>query len=125
MEDRNERFKQIRKMLGMNQKEFGEKIGLSRDAVANIENRRTEVKSMTKSLLRKYYGVDLDWFETGNGEMFTETARENDIMYQVGKLFDGETDSFKKRLISILISLDDEYWEVLENIALKTLKKEG
>jgi len=69
MSDIGQRIKQLRKMLGLSQKEFAEKIGKSRIGAG----RRTPDESTLK-LIAKEFNVNEEWLKTGKGEMFIEGA---------------------------------------------------
>lgn len=64
----NERFKIIRTKLEMSQKDFGEKIGVSRDAIANIEGSRTVPKEIHVKSLCATLGISEKWLLTGEGD---------------------------------------------------------
>ncbi|WP_310604799.1 hypothetical protein [Anaerosporobacter sp.] len=51
--------------------------------------------------------------------MFIEMSRDEKIAGFIGKTLSKREDSFKKQFISMLESLDESEWEVLEKIALK------
>ncbi len=42
----NKRIKEIREDINLSQQKFGEKLGVSRDVISNIENNRVEVKTV-------------------------------------------------------------------------------
>ncbi len=60
----------IREKLQLSQREFGERLGISRDVVSNIESGRVQPKSLLVKHMCDLYGVNEEWLETGNGEMF-------------------------------------------------------
>ncbi|UCE18052.1 MAG: PAS domain S-box protein [Gemmatimonadota bacterium] len=65
--DRGQRLRQIRKSLGMNQREFGDRFGKTGPAVSNYElGRLPEDK-----ILKKIYdmGFSIDWLISGEGQM--------------------------------------------------------
>lgn len=66
------RIKKIRQVLGLSQREFGEKLGVSRDVISNIEYNRVEPKEVFIKHLCKTYNVNREWIEFDQGEMFTE-----------------------------------------------------
>ena len=70
----NERIKQLRQALGLSGEKFGEKLGIKRAAVSNIENGRTNISDKTISLICLAYNVNEDWLRTGDGDMFNDTA---------------------------------------------------
>ncbi len=67
-----ERVKQLRKELGMSQVSFGEKLGVKRDVIANIELDRAPVKDLMINLICKTFKVNPLWLEQGEGEMFLD-----------------------------------------------------
>lgn len=69
----HERMKLIRQKNNLTQVEFGEKLGVSRDVYANIENNRLkkpETKDPIIKLISKTFGVSENWLKTGEGEMY-------------------------------------------------------
>ena len=70
----NERIKQLRKTLGLTQQEFAERIGITRNAVANYETGRNEPIGSVLNLICNEYNVNPDWLHNGSGEMFIEPA---------------------------------------------------
>ena len=71
-----ERIKQLRKLKGLNQTEFGAKIGLSQKAVANIETGATSITQRNFDAICREFSVNPDWLRDGVGEMFVETREE-------------------------------------------------
>ena len=66
----NERIKELRKALGLNQTEFGERIGIKQGSVAGYESGiRTPLDSVILSMCREF-NVNEEWLRTGEGEMF-------------------------------------------------------
>lgn len=68
-----ERVKALRKELKLSQPAFGEKLGVKRDVIANIELERAPLKDIMAKMICKTYGVNPLWLEEGVGEMFLET----------------------------------------------------
>lgn len=65
-----ERVRQIRKRLGMNQTEFGKRIGLKQGSLAQIERGTRSATEQTILLICEKYNVDKRWLTEGCGEMF-------------------------------------------------------
>lgn len=61
----SDRIKEIRKENGLNQAEFGNKIGVSRDVIANIEGNRIEVKDIHIIAISNTFGVSESWLRYG------------------------------------------------------------
>lgn len=120
----NERLKKLRKTLDMTQQEFADKIGIKRNSLANYETgRNTPIDAIVVSICREF-NVNEEWLRTGNGEMFIQLSRNEEIAEFVGQLMSDEDDSFKKRLISGLAALDENGWKVLEDF-LDSIQKKG
>ena len=120
----NERLKKLRKTLDMTQQEFADKVGTPRDNIGGYETGRRKPSDAVISLICKTDfpkgKVNENWLKTGEGgddNMFIEAPRDEQITTFVGNLLRNEEDSFKKRFISMLVSLEESDWEVLEKIA--------
>ena len=69
------RVKELREELGLSQPKFGERLGVSRDVISNIELERVEVKDMMINLICKTFNVNPLWLSDGEGKMFVETPQ--------------------------------------------------
>lgn len=119
-----ERVRELRKFLDLTLEKFGKTLGVGKTAISNIENgNRNLTEQMIVSICREY-GVSEDWLRTGEGDMFIPQTRSEKIAEFAGGLMKEEDSSFKKRLVEALAQLDEKDWEVLEDIAKKTLKKD-
>ena len=114
-----ERFKMIRNALKLSQDEFGEKLGLTRGAIANVELGRTEAKPLFISLVCSTFNVNETWLRTGEGEMFNALSRDEQIAYRLGAMLAGQGDTIQKRLIAALSDLDESEWAAVEAFARK------
>nr|WP_300821792.1 helix-turn-helix transcriptional regulator [uncultured Acetatifactor sp.] len=113
-----DRIKKIRKELDLTQQEFADRIGIKRGGVANYEIGRNEPADSVISLICREFNVNEQWLRDGTGEMFIEQTRDEQIASFVGSIQASADDSFKKRFISMLSSLDESEWEVLEKMTL-------
>lgn len=109
-----ERFKKIRKALKLSQAEFGERIGISRDTVANIEGGRIEIKDVFIKAICREFHVSENWLRTGEGEMFTQLDPEDELMEWVGKLMAAQPEDFRRKFVKMLSQLTDDQWKILE-----------
>ena len=66
----NERIKKLRKHLDLTQREFGSRIGIKGNTIANYELGRNEPIDAVISLICREYNVNETWLRTGTGEMF-------------------------------------------------------
>ena len=66
----NERIKNLRKILNLNQSDFGNKIGVRQTTIAGYENgSRQPIDAIVASICREFR-VNEEWLRTGEGEMF-------------------------------------------------------
>lgn len=72
----NQRVKQVRQHFRLTQEEFGARLGVSRDVIANIECERVEVSDLIKKALSLEFRVSLIWLDFGDDEMFQTTEIE-------------------------------------------------
>ena len=67
-----ERVKQLRKVIGLTQEKFADRIGLKRNSVAQIELGR-ETSDQTIFAICREFRVSEEWLRNGAGEMFVPT----------------------------------------------------
>lgn len=65
METINERVKEVRKNLHLSQEEFGNRLGLSKSGISNIEKGTRNVTSKHVKLISTIFGIDEQWLTTG------------------------------------------------------------
>nr|DAJ57946.1 MAG TPA: helix-turn-helix domain protein [Caudoviricetes sp.] len=74
----HERIKELRKdFLHLSQTEFGEKLGVSRSVINNIERNvlaRPDQKLSLMKLICNTFNVNEDWLLNGTGDMFAQPA---------------------------------------------------
>ena len=113
----NERIRELRERLNISQTEFAENLGSGRGIIKNIEEGRTLPKPQLIDLITRVFNVNRTWLETGEGEMFVEMSRAEKIGRFVSDVLEDEPDSFRRRLIDILIELDEDGWQKLKEAA--------
>ena len=75
----NERVKTLRKVLQLNQTEFGKKIGITMRAVQKWENGESKPQNSTLKSLINTFNVNPDWLLNGTGEMFIGENRQQEV----------------------------------------------
>ncbi len=71
------RIKAVRKALHLSQREFGERLGVSRDVISNIEYGRVPPKELLIRHICELYNVHELWLRTGEGPMFDKTPKNS------------------------------------------------
>ena len=118
-----DRLRELRKVLGLSGEKFGERIGIGRSAVSNLEAGRNNLTEPMILAICREFDVNETWLRTGEGEMFLKLDRETEIAKLTRDLLLEEEDSFKNRVISVLAKLTPEQWKVLSEIAEGLIKK--
>ena len=109
----NERIKEIRKALHLTQDEFGERLGVGRSAISNIEAGARGVTGQLRLAVCREFRVSEDWLRTGEGDMFVEVDEDDEITRFMGDILSGQPD-FRRRLVSVLARLSPDEWALLE-----------
>lgn len=109
------RVQELRKHLKLSQTVFGEKIGVSRDAVNNLEHNRAPLTELKARAICTAFNVNYDWLMGGDAPMYREMSREEELFQWLHGICDDGSD-FEKRFISALARLDATEWKVLERM---------
>lgn len=111
--NQGERIKKLRETLGLTLESFGEKVGVTRGAISNLEKgNRNLTEQMTKAICREF-GVDYIWLTTGEGEMFPDADIE--LMAAIDRIMADETD-IRRNFFKFLSSLSKEEVETMYKI---------
>ena len=114
------RLKKLRNELEMTQQEFADVLGTARGNISAYEVGKNAPSDAVISLICKTDfpkgRVNETWLRTGEGEMFIEASRDEQIAAFVGGILKDEEDTFKKKFISMLAALDESDWESLQKM---------
>ena len=112
-----ERIRLLRKALNLTQQEFADRIGVKRNTIAQYEIGRNEPIDSILSLICREFDVNEEWLRTGSGEMFKEVDTEARFAEWAGRVLSGTDESFQKRFVTMMMSLTDDQWKLLEEKA--------
>lgn len=77
----NERIRKIRKKLGLTMEKFGERIGVAKSTISNIENGNCGPSNQIIKSICREFNVDPYWLETGDGDkMFIELSDDDELI---------------------------------------------
>lgn len=116
-----ERIKELRKnILGLSMEAFGEKLGVKKAAISNIENsNRNLTEQMAKAICREY-NVNYFWLIEGDGEPFIAlpetTIDELAVEYDL--------DDFEKSMIVEFLKLKKDDREIIKKYISNLIKKD-
>lgn len=120
-----ERIRDLRKKeLHLSQTEFGERLGVSRSVIKNIELNalaRPEQKEPLYKLICKEFHVSYDWLISGKGEPFCEDLIEDEYSRAAAEI-DVKDPRARKAIIDYWhLSPEDKelYWNFIERFIKK------
>jgi len=99
----NERFALVRKTLKLTQREFAERISVATGFIASMEIGDRKVNPRIMKLVSSVFNVNLQWLETGEGDMFY-TDMETEIT-EIISLYRRLNPFFKKFIMRQLYDL--------------------
>ena len=117
-----ERVRELRKYMNLTLEKFGSRVGVQKSAVSKIEKGDVALTDQMFRLICREFNVNPSWLRDGSGEMFVVKSRDDEIEDFINSVLTEETDSFRRRLISALSSLDVNEWKVLEKMAVEMLR---
>ena len=109
----NERFKTMRKELGISQIRLAEELGVSKGLVGLIETGARDINEPLIKLICLKYGVSESWLRTGEGEMFDAPAEP--ALSAVAQRY-GLTDE-QRRLVEAYLHLTHAEREIIIGLA--------
>lgn len=111
--NQGERIKKLRETLGLTLESFGEKVGVTRGAISNLEKCNRNLTDQMKKAICREFGVDYIWLTTGEGEMFPDADIE--LMAAIDRIMADETD-IRRNFFKFLSSLSKEEVETMYKI---------
>lgn len=121
-----DRICMVRKEAKLNQAEFADKLGLTKNFISLLENGNRIPSDRTISDICRIFDVQEDWLRHGLEPMRAARSREEEIAELVGSALNGSSD-FKKAVIQMICSRTDEELKTLEAALLavyENIKKE-
>lgn len=114
-----ERIREVRNTLGLTLEKFGNRLGVTKVAISNIEKgNRNLTEQMTKAICREF-NVDYMWLTTGDGEMFIDN--DDDFIERIDRIMAGE-DEARKNFFKFMLELSDDDIAALDRLMKKAIK---
>jgi len=109
----NERLKEIRKSLKINQSEFASKIGLAQSGYSQIETGENTLTEQNIKLVCLIYNVNETWLRSGEGEMFNDKTKLKDedekMLLDMFRYLSPEMQEFVLKKIKECVQLDSSF----------------
>ena len=121
----NERIKLLRKELGLTQNEFGEKIGLKKSAISQIENGSTSSNPRIVQLICTVFNISEKWLTEGKGDMYT--SNEEAILDKLAGMYDlsGSQMIFAKQWLQLPATAKDAVVDYIVSVASALQEKKS
>lgn len=114
----NTRIQQIIIKKGINKTEFARKIKVSQAYVSQLCSGTKTPSDRTIADICREFDVNEYWLRTGEGDMFIQRSRGDQISAFVSDILNGPPD-FRQRFISVLSRMTPEEWDLLEKKILE------
>ena len=108
----NERLKAVRKQSGLNQTEFGERIGATQAMITSYERGKVTPSDSILKLISKEFGVSYAWLKTGEGPM-EDPMPDDAALSRLTDTYQSLPDRLRS-LVDALARMDPEWWKTLD-----------
>ena len=108
------RIFELRNRLNLTQTEFGEKIGLTRNAIAAYERGNANPTGTAIMAIVTVFHVNRAWLETGEGDMFDQSYEQAETARMIEAISDSPA---MRSLLATWAQLSDENKAVFERFA--------
>lgn len=102
-----DKIRAIREALKLSQREFGERLGVSRNVIKNIEYACVEPKEVFIQHMCEVYHVNEQWLKTGEGEMFNCNPSEMAKLNEAIRIFNSLRPEFQDCALEQLRELSE------------------
>lgn len=119
----NTRIRELIKALGLKQAEFAQRLGVSRPFVSELCSGSKNPSDRTIQDICREFNVNERWLRTGEGEMFVQLSREEEITKFAMEIIRDPGSEFQRQAISILAKLTPEQWKLMEQMADQLLQQ--
>lgn len=97
-----ERVKEVRKSLNLTMEQFGNKLGVTKVAISNIEKKKRNLTEQMSRAICREFNVSEEWLKTGEGEMYQQLSEDEEIAGIVSDLLEeGKDNAFYGIILEI------------------------
>jgi transcriptional regulator with XRE-family HTH domain len=116
------RIKDIRKMQNLSQDAFGKRLGITGASVSRLESGDREPSDQTILSICREFSVNEYWLRTGEGDMYKQLDRYQELSSFFGDLMMTEPD-VRHRLIGAIMHADLEELRMIERFAWRWVEE--
>lgn len=117
----NERIKQLRKHLGLNQTEFGARIGVKQTTIAGYERGASTPLDAVVSAICREFNVSERWLREGEGEMFLPQDDAAELMALAGRFLGSNPTETQLRFARAVFTMTPQELELITRKARELL----
>lgn len=117
----NERIKQLRKHLGLNQTEFGARIGVKQTTIAGYERGASTPLDAVVSAICREFNVSERWLREGEGEMFLPQDDADELMALAGRFLGSNPSETQMRFARAVFTMTPQELELITRKARELL----
>lgn len=115
-----ERVREIRKELGLTLEKFGEKLGVKKNAISQLENGRNALTDQMVKAICREYNVNYDYLMNGEGEMFDDLPQT--VLDELCAQYD--LDDLDRTLVEMYLEMPEQVRDYLKQEIRKRFLKE-
>lgn len=117
----NERIKQLRKHLCLNQTEFGARIGVKQTTIAGYERGASNPLDAVVSAICREFNVSERWLREGEGEMFLPHDDADELMALAGRFLGSNPTETQMRFARAVFTMTPQELELITRKARELL----
>lgn len=118
MESISDRISACVRASGMTKTAFAEKLNITQAYVSALCGGKKTPSDRTIIDICREFDVNEYWLRTGEGEMFIQKSRGDEIAAFVGDILRDDSD-FRQKFISVLARMTTDEWKLLERKVLE------
>lgn len=120
MSEINTRIAAVIQASGLTKTAFAERVKVSQQHISRLAKDGTPSDRTILDICREF-NVSERWLRTGEGEMFVQLSREEEITKFAMEIIRDPDSEFQRRLVSVLARLTPEQWKLMEQMAHQLL----
>lgn len=118
----NERLKEIRRSVGLNQADFAKKLGMGHSTLAMLEIGKRDILDRHIKTICSIFNINEDWFRTGRGDMYIAFTEDEQFASLLGEILVTENEEIKD-IIMKANELDDFDLKTINQLIDRLIEK--
>lgn len=115
------RVKELRQALGLNQEDFGARLGVTKTAISRLESGDRGVTEQMLKAMNMAFGASYVWLATGEGSMFENGSDDAALHLMIDRVMASENDRVKS-IFKGLGDFTEEDWRQVDRLLDKLLE---